>query len=268
MKALSLDSPKSFRFIEIERPTKVGPDEALLRVHRVGICGTDYGGYLGKMPMYSYPRIPGHELGVEVIAVGANVKNVKVGDRCSVEPYINCGSCYACKRGFTNCCEFNKTLGVMCDGGLTEQIVLPAKKLHRSTKLTFEQLALVETLAIGRHAVVRGNPKPEEAVLVIGAGPIGLSAIEFARLSGAKTIVIDIAANRLEFVRNTMGIEHTIQLDPNDAAKAVDQLRSITNNQLADVVIDATGNHFSMADALQYCAIAVAWSMSELLKAM
>ena len=130
-----------------------------MRVHRVGICGTDISGYLGKMPFFSYPRIPGHELGVEVVDVGAGVTNVKPGDRCSVEPYINCQKCYACKRGHTNCCEKHQTLGVHCDGGLRPQFLVPARKLHISRKLTFEQLALVETLAIGCHAVNRAASK-------------------------------------------------------------------------------------------------------------
>src|SRR5438045_3244663 len=192
MKALLLEKPGQFTQIEIDEPAQPGPGEAMVRVHRVGICGTDISGYLGKMPFFSYPRIPGHELGVEVLSVGAGVTNVKLGDRCSVEPYINCGHCYTCRRGHTNCCETNKTLGVMCDGGMCERMILPARKLHPSAKLSFEQLALVETLAIGCHAVNRGNPKPGEAVLVIGAGPIGLSVVEFARLSGAKTIVMDM----------------------------------------------------------------------------
>jgi alcohol dehydrogenase len=225
-------------------------------VHRVGICGTDYGGYLGKMPFFSYPRIPGHELGVEVLAVGEGVTNVQPGDRCSVEPYLNCQKCYACRRGHTNCCEHNKTLGVMCDGGLAERYVLPARKLHISRQLTFDQLALVETLAIGCHAVNRGAPQPGEHVLVIGAGPIGLSAIEFAKLSGARTIVMDMNAGRLAFVRSKMGVPDTIELTPGGEAAAVEQLSAISHGQLADVVIDATGSNRSMSAALAYCAFA------------
>lgn len=252
MKAIQLAEPKHFRPIEIPEAPPPGAGEALLRVHRVGICGTDISGYLGKMPFFSYPRVPGHELGVEVMAVGPDVTNVKPGDRCSVEPYINCGTCYSCRRGHTNCCETNKTLGVMCDGGLCERIVLPARKLHPSTKLTFEQLALVETLAIGCHAVNRGNPQPGENVLIIGAGPIGLSAIEFARLSGATTIVMDMNAQRLAFVREKMRVPHTL-LTAGDGAE-LNRLAELTQGQLADVVIDATGSNKSMGHALNYCA--------------
>ncbi len=252
MKALQLTEPKSWKRIEIDEPPAPGPGEVLVRVDRVGICGTDLGGYLGKMPFFSYPRIPGHELGVEVLEVGADVTNVKPGDRCSVEPYINCQKCYSCRRGFTNCCEHHQTVGVMCDGGLTERIVLPARKMHLAQNLSAEQCALVETLAIGCHAVDRGNPTSEENVLIIGAGPIGLSAVEFARLSGARTIVMDMVESRLEFVREKMGVSDTI-LAGGDGAE-LKRLEELTNGQRADVVIDATGSNRSMANALNYCA--------------
>ena len=254
MKAIQLQQPQSFRVIDIAEPAAPGPGEALLRVHQVGICGTDLGGYLGKMPFYSYPRIPGHELGVEVLAVGEGVTGVRPGDRCAVEPYLNCQRCHACRTGHTNCCEHNLTLGVMTDGGLTDRIVLPARKLHVSAKLGYEALALVETLAIGCHAVARGNPRPGEHVLVIGAGPIGLSVVEFAKLSGAKTIVMDMNEGRLAFVREKMGVPDTI-LATGDG-KELERLAELTGGQLADVVVDATGSAKSMSQALGYCAFA------------
>ncbi len=254
MKAIQLQQPRSFRVIDIAEPAAPGPGEALLRVHQVGICGTDLGGYLGKMPFYSYPRIPGHELGVEVLAVGEGVTGVRPGDRCAVEPYLNCQRCHACRTGHSNCCEHNLTLGVMTDGGLTDRIVLPARKLHVSAKLGYEALALVETLAIGCHAVARGNPGPGEHVLVIGAGPIGLSVVEFAKLSGAKTIVMDMNEGRLAFVREKMGVPDTL-LATGDG-KELERLAELTGGQLADVVVDATGSAKSMSQALGYCAFA------------
>ena len=148
------------------------------------------------------------------------------------------------------------TLGVMCDGGMCERFLIPARKLHISRKLSFDQLALVETLAIGCHAVNRGNPLPGEHVLVIGAGPIGLSVIEFAKLSGARTIVMDMNAQRLAFVREKMGVTDTILLTPGSEAQALEQLSTITGGQLADVAVDATGSNKSMGGALAYCSFA------------
>ncbi len=254
MEAICLKSPKCFEKIVIPSPNSPGPDEVLVRVHRVGICGTDFGGFLGKMPFFSYPRIPGHELGVEIIAVGSNVQHVQPGQRCSVEPYINCQQCYSCLRGLTNCCEYHKTLGVMCDGGLTERILLPARKVHPSEKLSYDQLALVETLAIGCHAIDRSGLENHHVCLIIGAGPIGLSAVEFARISGARVVVMDVSSDRLQFCKERMKVDHTIQLDPQNRPQTITDLATLTNGRLADVVIDATGNQESMSGALDYCA--------------
>lgn len=250
MKAISLQAPENFALIDVEEPGRPGPGEALVRVHRVGICGTDLSGYLGKMPFFSYPRIPGHELGVEVLEVGEDVGNVKAGDRCGVEPYMNCGRCHACKKGAGNCCANLKVLGVMTDGGLRDRFILPARKLHPSTKLSYEQLALVETLAIGCHAVNRSGLQPGEPCLVIGAGPIGLATLEFVKLAGARSIVLDVNPQRLEFCRTVMGADVTIQLGDH----VVEDLRNVTDGALPDVVIDATGNNHSMSNAFGYVA--------------
>jgi alcohol dehydrogenase len=252
MQALLLEKPKEFRFIDVPEPAAPGPGEAVVAVHAVGICGTDYGGYLGTMPFFSYPRIPGHELGVEVLAVGAGVEHVKPGDRCCVEPYINCQRCHSCLRGLTNCCEHHQTLGVHCDGGLRPAFTVPARKLHPSPRLAHEQNALVETLAIGCHAIDRAAPAPGETVLIIGAGPIGLSALEFAKVSGARVIVMDMAPARLEFVRTAMGVVDTVLATGTPAdVEAVSQL---TDGRMCEVVVDATGSAVSMGAALGLCS--------------
>ncbi|HEU5117540.1 MAG TPA: zinc-binding alcohol dehydrogenase family protein [Isosphaeraceae bacterium] len=245
MKALLLEEPKHFKLVEMDAPGEPGPGEAKVRVHRVGVCGTDISGYLGKMPFFSYPRIPGHELGVEVLSVGEGVENVKPGDRCSVEPYLNDPNSYASRRGHPNCCEKLEVLGVHRDGGLRPEFVLPARKLHPSKSLSYDQLALVETLAIGCHAVDRGAPKPDESCLIIGAGPIGLATVVFAKLTGTKVIVLDMNERRLAFCREQMGVEHTVLLSDNLEA----DLRALTDGHLPDVVIDATGHNVSMSNA-------------------
>ena len=250
MKAIRLEQPGTFTRIEIEEPPTPDAGEAVVRVHRVGICGSDVGGYLGKMPFYIYPRIPGHELGIEVVEVGDGATNVRPGDRCSVEPYMNCGHCHACRKGASNCCANLKVLGVMTDGGLRDRFIVPAQKLHPSRSLSFDQLALVETLAIGCHAVDRSALTRGENCLVIGAGPIGLSAIVFAKLTGARIIVLDVVPERLEFCRRVMGVDETIVL-----GETVEQdLLRVTAGALPDVVIDATGNNVSMSNAFGYVA--------------
>ena len=252
MRAIQIAEPKTMRRIEIDEPGRPGPGQALVRTHRMGVCGTDVSCYLGKFPFFDFPRIPGHELGVEVLEVGEGVANVAVGDRCSVEPYMNCGQCFACRRGAINCCANLKVIGVMMDGGLCDRFILKAAKLHPSTRLSMEQLALVETLAIGCHANNRGAPPDGEHALIIGLGPIGLATLEFARLTAAKISVMDMNEQRLEFVRRNYGIAHTIHFKADDSELL--QMRKLTDGDMYSVVTDATGNKHSMSGALKYVA--------------
>ena len=252
MKAIQLKEPKHFVPIDIDEPGSPAAGQALVKVHRIGICGTDYSGYLGKMPFFSYPRIPGHELGVEVLEVGEGVTNVKPGDHCSIEPYMNCGTCFPCRKGNSNCCENLKVIGVMEDGGMRERFLLRAEKLHPSKSLSFEQLALVETLAIGCHATDRGALGKGDHALIIGAGPIGLATLEFTRLTGATVTVMDMVESRLQFCKDTYGIEHTVQFKGDGSE--MEQIMAITGGNRYSVVTDATGNNKSMANAMSYVA--------------
>lgn len=250
MHALSLTAARQFEFIQQDEPVSPSAGDALVRVHAVGVCGTDVSGYLGKMPFIQFPRILGHELGVEVAATGEGVTNVQVGDRCSVEPYLNCGDCPPCRAGRTNCCETLQVLGVHCDGGLRSFIKVPARKLHPANDLTHDQLALVETLAIGCHAVNRGAPQPHETVLVLGAGPIGLSVIEFVRLTGATLQVVEPNPTRRAFLEENYGIDQGQiheRLEP-------DTIISATGGRGADVIFDATGHPGSMSRCFEHSA--------------
>jgi len=228
-----------------------GSGEALVRVHRIGVCGTDIHAFNGKQPFFTYPRILGHELGVEVIAVGDEGANVKPGDRCAVEPYINCGKCIACRRGKPNCCASIQVLGVHADGGMRERFVVPVRKLHPSGKLTLDQLALVETLGIGRHAVGRAGVERGEFALVIGAGPIGLAVVQFAIEAGAQVILLDINEDRLNFCRRQLGVPFAINGAKEDP---LDRLKAITEGDLPTAVFDATGNPKSMMGAFEFPA--------------
>ncbi len=251
MKTIRLEEPGRLTLLTTESAAAPAAGEALVRVHRIGVCGTDIHAFNGKQPFFSYPRILGHELGVEVVAVGADVANVAPGDRCSVEPYINCQKCIACRRGKPNACTAIQVLGVHTDGGMREQFIVPARKLHPSSTLTLDQLALVETLGIGAHAVERAAVQADEFVLVIGAGPIGLAVTQFAIEAGARVIVLDINEARLEFCQRQLGAAHTIHGANENVLEA---LQRITAGDLPTAVFDATGSPRSMMASFEYPA--------------
>ena len=255
MKAIEFAAPRTAQVIEVAEPSAPGPGEALVRSYSMGVCGTDVSAFLGRFPFFDFPRIPGHELGVEVLAVGAGVDQVAVGDRCAVEPYLNCGTCYACRRGATNCCPQLSVIGVMENGGLCERFVIRADKLHPSASLSFEQLALVETLGIGCHAIARAQPVAGEPLLIVGVGPIGLAALEFARLANADVTVVDMQATRLAFCQRNYGITNCVDASAaGGPERLVQQLRDLTNGDGHPVVIDATGSSESMAASIGYVA--------------
>ncbi|MBR06798.1 MAG: L-iditol 2-dehydrogenase [Rickettsiales bacterium] len=251
MDKIVLNEPGSFSFGSGEVDSSLAENEVLLKVHSVGICGTDMHAYRGKQPFFSYPRILGHELGVEVIALGNNVTTLQVGDKCSVEPYFNVVEGQAVRNGKPNCGEQISVFGVHEDGGMRDYIKLPAHYLHKSSKLSYEQLALVETLGIGCHAVNRAMVNAEDLVLIIGAGPIGLSAVEFAKLKAKKVVVMDVNDDRLEFCTERMGVDGTINLLKEDVETS---LRNLFDGDLPTVVFDATGNPESMKNTLEYVA--------------
>jgi 2-desacetyl-2-hydroxyethyl bacteriochlorophyllide A dehydrogenase len=254
MKTLVLETPGHLRLTETPEPASPPkPGWALVRVRRIGVCGTDIHAFNGKQPFFNYPRILGHELGVEIAEIGAgpNPENLAPGDRCSVEPYLNCGTCVACRQGKTNCCTTLQVMGVHTDGGQRAVIEVPLAKLHPSKKLTLDQLALVETLGIGAHAVDRAAVAAGEKVLVIGTGPIGLAVIQFAHAAGAEVIAADVNDARLAFCRSQLGVAHTVR---GDAPDLVAQLAALTGGDLPTAVFDATGNARSMAASFAYPA--------------
>lgn len=237
MKSLICVSPGRFEYREIAKP-KLNKEEALIRIRRIGICGTDLHAFEGTQPFFDYPRILGHELAGELIeADGAN--EFKPGEIISFIPYFNCGSCIACRSGKPNCCATLKVCGVHADGGMVEYLIVPSRSLLHGNNLTFDELALVEPLAIGLHAVNRGDISPGENVCVIGAGPIGLAAMQFAAVKGANVIAVDVNEARLSFCKKTFSIKHTINAASEDVKQA---LQEITLGDMPSAVIDATGN--------------------------
>jgi len=249
MKRLILNEPGDLQLIDVDFDQQVASDEALVKVHRVGVCGTDIHAFGGNQPFFSYPRVLGHELGLEVVKIGADVTNVTVGNKCSLEPYFNIQEGQAVRNGKPNCGEYISVFGVHADGGMQEFAKVPARYLHTSSKLSYDQLALVETLAIGYHAVQRAETKASDKVLVIGAGPIGLATMQFSKVAGAKTVVMDINQDRLDFCTSAMGVDGSINLTQEVPEQA---MRVLFDGDLPTIVFDATGNPKSMMSAFQW----------------
>lgn len=252
--AIQFTAKETAELVDIPSANAPAAGEVLVRTHRMGICGTDTSAFMGKFPFFQFPRTPGHELGLEVVAVGDGVTNVQVGDKCSLEPYVNDPETVASQRGHTNACPNVSVIGVHENGGLRKgEWIVPAHKLHVGNELSYDQLALVETLAIGYHAVKRGNPQPGECAMVIGAGPIGLAALEFLKLMDLTVIVVDFAQNRLDFCKEKLGIEHCVQAQPDGSH--LEEIEKLTGGAFADVIIDATGHAGSMVKCYEFAAV-------------
>jgi 2-desacetyl-2-hydroxyethyl bacteriochlorophyllide A dehydrogenase len=248
MKALVCTTPGRFDYSNTEMPTPA-EGETLLKIERIGICGTDLHAFEGTQPYFNYPRILGHELAATIVETKAI--GFTAGDKVTIIPYMHCGNCIACNSGKNNCCVNMRVFGVHIDGGMREFVTVPNHALLKSEGLSIDELALVEPLAIGAHAVNRAAVTKGEFVLVIGAGPIGLGIAQFARIAGAHVIVVDVNDDRLQFCSTHVGVEHTINPLKQDVMEA---LKLITSNNMPTVVIDATGNLDAINNAFVYLA--------------
>jgi 2-desacetyl-2-hydroxyethyl bacteriochlorophyllide A dehydrogenase len=243
MKVLTCTSPGSFQYSDQEAPAAT-KDHAIIRVRRIGICGTDLHAFEGTQPYFNYPRVLGHELSGELVDVdGAD--GFRKGEIVTIIPYFNCGRCVACRSGTPNCCVNLKVFGVHIDGGMKEFISVPSASLVRGDGLPEDALSLIEPLAVGAHGVRRAAVKRGEFVLVVGAGPIGLGVMEFAKIAGANVIALDINSQRL----SVCDVPYVIDGSKEDVPR---KLAEITNGDMAAVVIDATGSLRAINQSFQY----------------
>jgi 2-desacetyl-2-hydroxyethyl bacteriochlorophyllide A dehydrogenase len=249
MNTLICLEPGKLQYHEKEKPV-LSKGKALLRIKRIGICGTDLHAFMGNQPFFSYPRILGHELSGE-IEDADGITGFQRGEAVTFIPYFHCGVCLACRGGKTNCCVNIQVCGVHTDGGMVEYMTVPSHLLVHGNGLTFDELALVEPLAIGAHGVRRAHVEPGEFVLVVGAGPIGLGIMEFVRIAGGKVIALDINDNRLAFCKNELGVELIIN---GLSGNVREQLQDITTGDMPAVIIDATGSLTAINNAFQYMA--------------
>ncbi|WP_461141964.1 zinc-binding alcohol dehydrogenase family protein [Spirosoma pomorum] len=249
MKVLTCTAPG-----QLDYGTDVMPDvqsnEALLRIRRVGVCGTDLHAYEGTQPYFSYPRILGHELAGELVAVNGDAPFTP-GEAVTILPYFHCGHCIACRAGKTNCCEQMRVCGVHVDGGMREYLTVPTYALLSGNGLSLDELALVEPLAIGAHGVRRAGVQPGEHVLVVGAGPIGIGIMAFAGLAGGIVTALDVNPGRLAFCQEQLQIPHVVDAR---SADAMEQIRMITKGDMPTVVIDATGSLKAIEQGFSYLA--------------
>lgn len=248
MKYIVCEKPFEFQLREKEIP-KRKEGEVLLKIKRIGICGTDIHAYGGNQPFFEYPRILGHELAAEYI--DGDAEGYKAGDKATLIPYFHCGKCVACKRGLTNCCVNITVFGVHIDGGMSEYISIPKEYLINGSGLSYDQLALVEPLSIAYHGIKRADVTAQDTVLIMGAGPIGIGLMQFAKIAGAKVIAMDINDFRLQFCKEEIGVDALLNPMNEDV---ITKLKEITDGDMPNVVIDATGNRSVINSAFNYLA--------------
>lgn len=244
MKTIVCVEPGKLEPREVSKPVPA-EGEVLVKIKSIGICGTDVHAYAGNQPFFAYPRVLGHELSGTVEQVGEGV-NIAVGSSVYIIPYLSCSKCVACKNNKPNCCTNIEVLGVHRDGGMSEYVCVPQNAVVISNGLEFNEMAIIECLAIGAHAVRRAQLAATDTVLVQGSGPIGIGVIQFAKASGAKVIVSDIQQDKLDFCTNELAVDGTI-----DAKGDVNQqLKELTNGDFPTVIFDCTGNVKAMESAI------------------
>lgn len=249
MKTLVCIQPGHFEYESVPKP-ELTKGTAIIKIKRIGICGTDLHAFEGTQPYFEYPRILGHELAGELVEFD-DAPGFKIGEMVTFIPYFSCGKCIACRTGKPNSCSNIKVCGVHQDGGMAEYISVPSSSLVHGEGLSFDELALVEPLSIGAHGIRRAEILNGEYVLIVGAGPIGLGAMEFARIAGANVIALDINDKRLQFCKDQLNVSHTVNALAPDVTH---QLMEITNGDMPTVVIDATGNLKAINNEFQYIA--------------
>jgi len=248
MDTVICEAPGKLVLVQRPRPQR-GAGEVLVRVRRVGICGTDMHIFRGTQPYLNYPRVMGHELSGEV-AEAPEGSDLRVGDVVYIMPYLSCGACAACRKGRANCCMNIQVLGVHRDGGLSEYISVPEGFVFRAGDIGLDAAAMLEFLAIGYHAVRRADIQAGQKVLVTGVGPIGIATALFARLKGAGVTVLDGRQARIDFCLTHLGAAHGVRL----SAETPEHLSQITGGDFYDAVFDATGAPKAIEAGFAYVA--------------
>jgi len=250
MKAFFLTEIGKTEVREIEAPHP-SSGEVLLEVSKVGFCGGDLNGFKGLFPLQEYPNILGHEVGATLIGKGSEVPDtLQIGTKVTLYPYLACGTCVACRKGRPNACKTNKTMGVRRPGAMTRFITAPWQDVFPSQKLSLSELALVEPLTVGFHAVSRGRVSTVDRVAVMGCGIVGLGAVASSVNKGASVIAIDLDDSKLDIAKK-IGVAHTINPGKEDVHA---RLQEFTNGDGPDVIIEAVGSPQTYRSAVEEVA--------------
>jgi len=251
MRAAVLHAPNRLTLETRPRPEpKTG--EVLVAIRRAGICGSDLHFFDGSSPM-ALPQILGHELAGEIVALGDGVTTPCVGDRVVIEPGIPCGKCFPCRRGKYNCCEHIDMIGVLRAGGFAEFVTVTAAYAHpMPARMTYEQGALVEPFSIGAQMIHRAEPRDGDTLVLIGLGPIGLTALILLKAwhPSVRVIGLDLVPERITQAK-AFGCDLTIDPTEQDAVKTVMEL---TNNEGAAIVIECAGSPFTIGQTVHLVA--------------
>src|SRR5690606_26936292 len=239
MKQATLISPGDIRFSTEQPPVTIGAKEVLVKIRRIGICGSDIHAYHGKHPFTPFPVVQGHEYSGDVVRVGHQVSTVKIGDRVTGRPQQVCGVCAPCKAGRYNVCSNLKVEGFQAPGVARDYFLLPENRTYVVPgQVSYDEIALLEPAAVAAHATSMIQDIGRKTVVVTGAGPIGNLIAQFAKIRGAKRVIVsDFNAFRLNLLKK-LGIEDVINLSEEGFPGGIKQ---ILGSEGFQVGIEAVG---------------------------
>ena len=253
MKALVYNGPNDIRLMDIDKPQLGSSKEVCIRVKAVSICGSDLSGYKGTSKFREPPLVMGHEFSGDIVTIGKDVTDLRIGQRVTVNPNLYCGKCHNCLEGRTNLCSNRKTVGTKMpagkyDGAMAEYLCVPATAvIPLRHSVSYEEAALLEPLAVSLHAVKQARHLAGGSVAVVGAGPIGLLAVQCAKQLGAATVIaLDLVDERLDRARQ-LGADIVI----NSNSDFLSQVKDVTNRIGVAAAIDAVGVSNSLSQCMQ-----------------
>ena len=236
MISVKVTRPGELAIVEESIPELLDSKSVLVKVKAAGICGSDISIYKGTSPVATYPRVIGHEFAGEIIEIGKDVLDLRIGDHVSINPVISCGHCNACKKGRGNVCKNLTVIGVHTDGGFREYLTVPASNAMKVPSfIPWEQAAIIEPYTVAAQVNARGGIKHGDTVLILGAGPIAIAILQVAKMKGARVIITDLVEERLKLA-DEAGADVVINTRHTDIKEEV---MKITDNEGVDVSIDA-----------------------------